>query len=101
MKCILRMNVKVVARVLLCISMASVGAFRLTPARAANGSVAYTYDALGRVTAVSYDTGVCILYTYDPNGNRLSQTVNVTAAGATGVWGCFNWNSSGGAKWGS
>lgn len=68
---------------------------------AANGSVAFTYDALGRVTAASYDTGVCIIYTYDANGNRVSETINVAAAGATGVWGCFNWNASGGAKWGS
>src|SRR5260370_565899 len=72
----------------------------LTLAYAANGSVTYTYDALGRVTIASYDTGVCIVYTYDPNGNRLSEKINVAAAGATGVWGCFNWNSSGGAKWG-
>ncbi|MCK1405409.1 RHS repeat domain-containing protein [Bradyrhizobium sp. 76] len=70
-------------------------------AEAANGSVAYTYDALGRVTTASYDTGVCIVYAYDPNGNRLSETINVTATGAAGVWGCFNWNASGGAKWGS
>jgi hypothetical protein len=68
---------------------------------AANGSVAYTYDALGRVTTASYDTGVCILYAYDPNGNRLSETINVTTSGTTGVWGCFNWNASGGAVWGS
>ena len=75
--------------------------FEPTAATAANGSVAYSYDALGRVTGASYDTGVCIVYTYDANGNRLSETINVTAAGATGVWGCFNWNASGGAKWGS
>jgi|SRR3954454_2854170 hypothetical protein len=72
----------------------------ITLAHAANGSVAYTYDALGRVTRASYDTGVCIVYSYDPNGNRLSETINVTTVGATGVWGCFNWNSSGGQKWG-
>lgn len=72
-----------------------------TPTHAANGSVAYTYDALGRVSTASYDTGVCITYTYDPNGNRLSESINVAAAGTTGVWGCFNWNASGGAKWGS
>jgi len=72
-----------------------------TQTYAANGSVAYTYDALGRVTTASYDTGVCIIYTYDPNGNRLSERINVSAVGATGVWGCFNWNASGGAKWGS
>jgi YD repeat-containing protein len=67
-----------------------------------NGSVAYTYDALGRVTTASYDTGVCIVYTYDANGNRLSETINVTTGGTTGVWGCFNWNptGSGGALWG-
>jgi YD repeat-containing protein len=64
-------------------------------AKAANGSVAYTYDALGRVTTSSYDTGVCIIYSYDPNGNRLSETVNVGVGGATtwggGTWGCFTW----------
>jgi YD repeat-containing protein len=69
-------------------------------AYAANGSVAYSYDALGRITTASYDTGVCVLYTYDPNGNRLSQTINVTTSGSVGIWGCFNWNSSGGAVWG-
>jgi len=73
----------------------------IAPGYAANGSVAYTYDPLGRITTASYDTGVCILYSYDPNGNRLSETINVTTAGTTGVWGCFNWNASGGAKWGS
>lgn len=64
---------------------------------AANGSVAYTYDPLGRIMTASYDTGVCIAYTYDANGNRLSEKILVTTAGSTGVWGCFNWN---GAKWG-
>jgi YD repeat-containing protein len=75
--------------------------FGTAAAQAANGSVAYTYDALGRVTTASYDTGVCIIYAYDPNGNRLSETINVTTAGTTGVWGCFNWNASGGALWGN
>jgi hypothetical protein len=77
---------------------AALGAFTL--ANAANGSVAYTYDALGRVTTASYDTGVCIIYSYDPNGNRLSETIKVSTVGTTGVWGCFNWNSTGAAKWG-
>lgn len=67
------------------------------PALSANGSVAYTYDALGRLKTASYDTGVCIAYAYDANGNRLSEKILVTTAGSTGVWGCFNWN---GAKWG-
>jgi YD repeat-containing protein len=68
-----------------------------------NGSVAYTYDALGRVTTAKYDTGVCIVYSYDANGNRLSETINVLTAGTTGVWGSFNWNppcTVGGALWG-
>lgn len=69
-------------------------------ALAQNGSVAYTYDALGRVKTVSYDTGVCIIYVYDPNGNRLSEVIRVSAGGSAGVWGCFNWNSGGGAVWG-
>jgi YD repeat-containing protein len=64
-------------------------------ALAANGSVAYTYDTLGRVTTASYDTGVCVIYTYDANGNRLSQSVNVTTGSTptwgTGIWGCFQW----------
>lgn len=64
----------------------------------ANGSVVYTYDALGRLSTASYDTGVCIAYTYDANGNRLSEKILVTTTSSTGVWGCFNWNS---AKWGS
>jgi YD repeat-containing protein len=66
-------------------------------ATAATGSVTYTYDALGRLTSALYDTGVCLAYTYDANGNRLSETVLVTGSSSTGVWGCFNWN---GAKWG-
>lgn len=88
--------------VFLCFICVAAAISAMTLARAANGSVAYTYDALGRVTTASYDTGVCIIYSYDPNGNRLSETINVTTAGATGVWGCFNWNlvGSGGAVWG-
>jgi YD repeat-containing protein len=67
----------------------------ISETRAANGSVAYTYDALGRVATVSYDTGVCIIYSYDANGNRTQQTINVGSASSavwgTGVWGCFTW----------
>lgn len=33
---------------------------RVAPALAANGSVVYTYDALGRVRTAGYDTGVCL-----------------------------------------
>jgi YD repeat-containing protein len=66
---------------------------------AANGSVAYTYDALGRVISASYDTGVVVLYAYDANGNRTQQTINVntatlcwdTATGCAGG-GTANWD---------
>jgi YD repeat-containing protein len=71
--------------------------FASTLAYAANGSVAYSYDALGRITAANYDTGVCVVYSYDANGNRLTQTINVTTSGSVGIWGCFNWD---GAVWG-
>ena len=68
---------------------------------AANGSVTYTYDALGRVSTVSYDTGVIVIYTYDANGNRLSQVINVntlplclgtTAHGNPITWGAGLWS---------
>jgi len=63
---------------------------------AANGSVSYSYDALGRVTTVFYDTGVCIAYTYDANGNRTAQTIQTVNLGGTPLWdsvtwGCFLW----------
>ncbi len=36
------------------------------------GSVAYTYDNLGRVTKVSYSNGKSVTYTYDALGNRVT-----------------------------
>jgi YD repeat-containing protein len=44
---------------------------------ASTGAVAattYTYDALGRVTAVQYDNGIAIAYQYDAAGNRTAVT---------------------------
>ena len=79
------------------VTLLLLGSTAFAPAFAANGSVVYTYDALGRLITASYDTGVCIAYSYDANGNRLSEKILVTTSSATGVWGCFNWN---GAKWG-
>jgi|EndMetStandDraft_5_1072996.scaffolds.fasta_scaffold132313_2 YD repeat-containing protein len=79
-------------------AIVSIGALGSDTVLAANGSVVYTYDALGRLSTASYDTGVCIAYTYDANGNRLSEKILVTSSSSTGVWGCFNWNN---AKWGS
>ena len=65
--------------------------FTGTVALAANGSVLYTYDALGRIATATYDTGVIVIYTYDSNGNRLSQTINVNTT--TGTWGSFSWGT--------
>jgi YD repeat-containing protein len=45
--------------------------------------------------------GALTIYKYDANGNRLSETITIAVSGTTGVWGCFNWNVSGGARWGS
>lgn len=58
--------------------------------------ISYSYDALGRVTTALYDTGVCVAYSYDPNGNRTSQTNTISGAPVSpiwgsGVWGCFSW----------
>jgi YD repeat-containing protein len=60
-----------------------IAALRAEPAAAANGSVTYTYDALGRVATVSYDTGVIVIYSYDANGNRTSQVINVNSGTLT------------------
>ncbi len=89
---------RTLALVSLLVAVAAGGGLASTGAFAVNGSVAYTYDALGRIATASYDTGVCIAYTYDPNGNRTAQKILVTSASSTGVWGCFNWNN---ARWGN
>jgi len=69
------------------------------PAQSASASVNYTHDTLGRVTTALYDNGTCIIYSYDPVGNRTAQT-NTNAAGprtptwGVGSWGCFNWTAA-------
>jgi len=72
-------------------------------AQAATGSVVYTYDALGRVLTASYDTGIIIIYTYDANGNRTQQVINVntqtlcwtsTSTGKPTNWGQGLWSNS-------
>lgn len=39
------------------------------------GTVKYEYDALNRLTQVTYGNGVTVSYTYDALGNRLSKKV--------------------------
>ena len=43
------------------------------PAKA--GSVAYEYDALGRLERIVYDDGTVIEFVYDAAGNRTSRVV--------------------------
>jgi YD repeat-containing protein len=62
----------------------------------ADASVYYGYDNLGRLKTALYDNGVCIVYIYDANGNRTSQTSTVSSSPespvwGTGSWGCFYW----------
>ena len=72
-----------------------VSSWTIVPAIAANGSVTYTYDALGRVSTASYDTGVIVIYAYDSNGNRTQQTINVNTG--TLCWNTLTGCTGGGA----
>lgn len=47
---------------------------------ATRADVTYTYDALGRVSSITYDDGKRVTYNYDPAGNRTSHAVENTAS---------------------
>jgi YD repeat-containing protein len=57
-----------IARQLLCAALCIVAAFVGASLQAATAT--YTYDALGRLTQVRYDTGKVAIYYYDQAGNR-------------------------------
>jgi hypothetical protein len=63
---------------------------------ASGAGVTYSYDQVGRIGAAWYDTGMCVAYTYDANGNRTTQTNTGPGSPAwgSGAWGCFSWTSS-------
>ena len=42
----------------------------------------YTYDAMNRLTQVTYGDGTTVKYTYDKMGNRLTETVAATISAA-------------------
>ena len=46
-----------------------------TPPHEQSQSITYTYDPLYRLTAADYDDGTYFHYTYDPVGNRLTETI--------------------------
>ncbi|SON58435.1 tRNA3(Ser)-specific nuclease (plasmid) [Hartmannibacter diazotrophicus] len=65
-------------------------------ATSAQSQVLYTYDDLGRLISALYDNSVCVVYSYDANGNRTAQTNSVSGAPSTPTWGtgvlgCFRW----------
>src|SRR5690242_8704953 len=48
-----------------CVLASTASCAAASPAVAGNGSVTFTYDAVGRVTSAVYDTGVTLQYSYD------------------------------------
>jgi hypothetical protein len=65
-------------------------------ASSANDAPSPTSTQRARLTAALPGNDPCIVYTYDANGNRSSQTITVsggamTPTWGTGVWGCFKW----------
>jgi hypothetical protein len=66
----------------------------ISRASQADSSVSYGYDQVGRVTSAAYDNGLCVVYTYDANGNRTAQSYSMSSGAASqnwgsGVWGCY------------
>lgn len=62
------------------VAVALTGSVMAAPARA---DTTYTYDALGRLSSVTYDDGRRVTYTYDPAGNRTTHYVENTLAPPT------------------
>jgi YD repeat-containing protein len=67
------------------------------PGSALSSGIAFGYDKVGRLMTAHYDNGACIVYVYDANGNRASQTITSsgsapgTPSWGTGTFGCFYW----------
>jgi len=52
-----------------------------TSAFAASDGATYIYDALGRVTQVTFTNGTTTVYTYDSAGNRTSVVTTCSGSG--------------------
>ena len=70
-------------------------AFVVTPTIGhADSSVSYGYDQVGRIATAAYDSGLCVTYIYDTNGNRTAQSYTMYSGPTSqnwgsGVWGCY------------
>lgn len=53
----------------------------------------YGYDALGRLTSVRYENGLCAIYTYDANGNLVRRISNAAPQASATLWGGGGWSS--------
>lgn len=53
----------------------------VAPAGGASQTVTYAYDAVGRLTSATYDSGWAVQYTYDASGNlvRIQSAADVSA----------------------
>jgi YD repeat-containing protein len=66
----------------------------------ANATTTYLYDPAGRLTVIMYDNGVCIAYSYDADGERISEKTFGAGAGVGplkwggGNWGCTSWSAN-------
>lgn len=74
----------------------------MSAAFAGPGTFTYQYDALGRLVSIQNPEGLDTAYSYDPAGNRTSNTTGqhltpAYANGQTSTWGIVGLNSDSGA----
>jgi len=77
-----------------CVVLVTLVSLTVSSAGQADSSVSYGYDQVGRITSAAYDNGLCVIYTYDANGNRTAQSYSMSSGPASqnwgsGVWGCY------------